>query len=34
MKSKNLDYEWQFWLMFLIISPFIVVATIADWIEN
>jgi len=31
---KNLDYEWQFWLMFFIISPFMIVATIVDWIEN
>jgi len=35
---KNLDYEWRFWLMLIIISPFILAIEIScrirDWKNN
>lgn len=34
MKDTNLDYEWRFWVMLALISPFIVATSIACFFDD
>jgi hypothetical protein len=32
--NQNLDYEWRFWVMVTILSPWIAAVTVASWIYD